>query len=402
MNRDESVSENPYEMKFDIGTIKHLGLQMYSTLPPVIGELVANAWDANATKVEITVPEGQISEQTSEIIIRDNGIGMSDEDVRSKYLIIGRDRREIEKSDETPPPHTRKIMGRKGIGKFSAFGIAKEIVVESMKGSHVSHFQMNYDELLEKADERIIELPLLPSTETVSEGTKITLRYLTKFKNRRISISTIRRGLARRFAVIGAMEKFEVVINGIPISPGDRDFKRLLEKDTNGEPYLWKYDDVEIEPETDWKVSGWIGALNRTSPAIDGIDRGIVLMARGKLVQEPFVFDAVVGQQYALSYIIGELHVDFVDEGEDTIGTTRNSLVWDTEPNIALKKWGQKQVNKIAREWSGKRSKDNERKFQEHPLYSDFQKKAAEIGNKPSHEYSRPTDPSSNSEKSSY
>ena len=147
MNSDESVSENPYEMKFDIGTIKHLGLQMYSTLPPVIGELVANAWDANATKVEITVPEGQISEQTSEIIIRDNGIGMSDEDVRSKYLIIGRDRREIENSDETPPPHTRKIMGRKGIGKFSAFGIAKEIVVESMNGSHVSHFQMNYDEL---------------------------------------------------------------------------------------------------------------------------------------------------------------------------------------------------------------------------------------------------------------
>ena len=36
MNHNESVPENPYEMKFDIGTIKHLGLQMYSTLPPVI------------------------------------------------------------------------------------------------------------------------------------------------------------------------------------------------------------------------------------------------------------------------------------------------------------------------------------------------------------------------------
>ena len=27
----------PYVMQFDVGTIKHLGLQMYSTLPPVIG-----------------------------------------------------------------------------------------------------------------------------------------------------------------------------------------------------------------------------------------------------------------------------------------------------------------------------------------------------------------------------
>lgn len=383
MNHNESVPENPYEMKFDIGTIKHLGLQMYSTLPPVIGELVANAWDANATEVTITIPEEQINQQTSEIIICDNGIGMSDKDVRSKYLIIGRDRRETEPSDETPPPHNRKVMGRKGIGKFSAFGIAKEIVVESVKEGTVSHFRMNYDELLEKADERIIELPRLHSTETVSEGTKITLKQLAKFRNRRISIRTIRRGLARRFAVIGAMEKFEVVINGVPISPTDRDFKRLLEKDADGKSYMWKYPDVEIEPETDWKVSGWIGALNRTSPAIDGIDRGIVLMARGKLVQEPFVFDAVVGQQYALSYLIGELHVDFVDEGkEDSIGTTRNSLVWDTEPNTALKKWGQEQVNKIAREWGQKRNKDNERKLQEHPLYCDFQKQAAEIGNK--------------------
>ena len=34
---------NPYRIDFDISTIKHLGLQMYATLPPVIGELVANA-----------------------------------------------------------------------------------------------------------------------------------------------------------------------------------------------------------------------------------------------------------------------------------------------------------------------------------------------------------------------
>ena len=38
---------NPYQIDFDIATIKHLGLQMYATLPLVIGELVANAWDAS-------------------------------------------------------------------------------------------------------------------------------------------------------------------------------------------------------------------------------------------------------------------------------------------------------------------------------------------------------------------
>ena len=280
---------------------------MYSTLPPVIGELVANAWDANATRVEITIPEEQINEQTSEIIISDDGIGMSDEDIRNKYLIIGRDRRADEKTDLTPGKNGRKVMGRKGIGKFSAFGIAKEIDVESVHNGKTSHFLMNYDKLLEKADERIIELPQLSVTGDVSKGTKITLRYITKFKNRRISIDTLRRGLARRFAVIGG-HNFEVVINGEPISPEDRDLKRLLAKDVNGDQYIWEYPGVEIEEGTGWTVSGWIGALNRTSQGIDKIDRGIALMARGKLVQEPFVFDAVVGQQFALSYLVGELH----------------------------------------------------------------------------------------------
>ena len=47
--RAKTENGRPYEMDFDIATIEHLGLQMYSTLPPVIGELVANAWDANAS-----------------------------------------------------------------------------------------------------------------------------------------------------------------------------------------------------------------------------------------------------------------------------------------------------------------------------------------------------------------
>ena len=380
MSRDKASARDLYEMEFDVGTIKHLGLQMYSTLPAVIAESVANSWDANATRVEITIPTTPIDESASEIIIVDNGIGMSDKDVRDKYLIIGRNRRENEQSETTPPPRNRRIMGRKGIGKFSAFGIAKEIAVESVKDGEISHFCMNYDRILEKAEERRILFPPLSPTGKVSEGTRITLRHITKFRNRRISTDIIQRGLARRFAVIGAQQGFEVVINGVPISPEDRDLKRLLEIDTDGKPYLWEFND-EIEPNTGWTVSGWIGALKRTSQDIDGIERGIVLMARGKLVQEPFVFDAVVGQQYALSYLVGELHVEFVDENEDTIGTTRNSLVWDTEANSALKDWGKNQVNKIAREWADKRRRDNESRLQQNELYIDFQRRSEEIGN---------------------
>ena len=371
----------PYRMEFDMSTIKHLGLQMYSTLPPVLAELVANAWDANATKVNITIPETSIEDGRSEIVVKDNGVGMSDRDIREKYIIIGRDRREKERSDETLPPFQRKVMGRKGIGKFSAFGIAREIEVESAHEGNVNRFVMNYDQILKQADRRHIHFPALSATGNVSEGTTIKLRSITKYKNRRIAKQLLRRGLARRFAVIGTKSRFEVVVNGEPITLEERDLQRLLDKDEDDNLYIWTYEKREIEPNSGWFVSGWIGALDRTTSNIDGIDRGISIMARGKLVQEPFLFHAVVGQQYALSYIIGELVAEFVDEVEDTIGTSRNTLVWDTDANSKLMQWGKEQINKIAREWAEKRSADNRRVLERNELYMDFRNKAKQTGN---------------------
>ena len=376
------VSKPPYLLWFDVGTIKHLGLQMYSTLPPVIGELVANGWDANATRVDIVIPDTPLNVDESEVIISDNGIGMSDQDIRRKYVVTGRDRREDEGTDETPDPLRRKVMGRKGIGKFSSFGVAKEIEIESVKNGETSRLVMNYDRMLEQASERKIEFPALPPTGTVDEGTKITLRRFTKFNSRRIPIIRLRRGLARRFSIIGGQDNFEVIINESPISPEERNLKSLLDKDIDGKLYIWDYEDVKVKEDEDWTVSGWIGALDRTTPNLDGIDRGIALMARGKLVQEPFVFEAVVGQQYALSYIIGELHVEFVDTAEDTIGTNRNALVWDTDANAALKQWGQKEVNRIARQWASKRSEDNRKILEQNELYQDFKNRAIDTGNR--------------------
>jgi hypothetical protein len=371
------MSRPPFQMEFDPGTIKHLGLQMYSTLPPVIGELVSNAWDADAKRVDIVIPTTTLNDD-SEITIADDGIGMTDKLVREAYLIVGRDRRKEDKTDLTPSG--RRVMGRKGIGKFCGFGIASEIEVETIHNGETSRFVMSHAAL--ERNDRKLSMPALEATGTLAKGTRVTLRKIAKFRKKSISIEQLRRGLARRFSIIGAKDNFQVRVNGSPISTEERDLKQLLETDVEGKPYLWEFKDEEIEPNTGWKVSGWIGALKHTKQLEDGIQRGVVIMARGKLVQEPFVFDAVVGQQYALSYIVGELHAEFVDEGEDTISTARNSLVWDSEPNAALKRWGREKVNSIARQWSEKRRKDNEHRLAENPLYKKFKEEADQFDDK--------------------
>lgn len=375
-----AAATKPFEMTFDISTIKHLGLQMYSTLPPVIGELVSNAWDANATKVAITVPIDLVTD-ASEIVVVDDGEGMTEQEVRDAYLVVGRDRRKAEGTDRTGGVLERPVMGRKGIGKFSGFGIAGEVEIETAKAGVVSRLKMNYADLENAADKRSITFPALAPTGSVTKGTKVTLRNITKFRTHKISVNHLRRGLARRFSVLGASHNFALSVNGKAITVAERDLKRLIEGGPGGN-YLWEYEDLPIAPPHPWTVTGWIGALKRTTPLEDGVQRGIAIMARGKLVQEPFVFEATVGQQFALSYLVGELHAEFVDEAEDTIGTTRNSLVWDTEANAALMAWGKAEVNRIARAWAERRRADNEKSLQKNPLYKRFQQEASNVDNR--------------------
>lgn len=368
----------PFSMKFDVATIKHLGLQMYSTLPSVISELVANSWDAEATEVSITIPE-RITSDCSQIIVQDNGEGMTDEQVRKSYLIVGRDRRVAEGKQETSLMG-RQIMGRKGIGKFAGFGIARIIEIETVPAKgETSHFQMDYKYLEKVQDKRNAEFEHLPETD-IKKGTKVTLKNIIKFRERKISVQTLRKKLARRFSIIGEKNNFSVIVNGEKISVKERNLKRHLDSDHENKPYLWEYKDTSIDEENTLKISGWIGALKRTNSVEDGIDRGISIMARGKLVQEPFTFNAVVGQQYALSYLIGELNAEFVDQEEDTIGTTRNTLVWDTPNNAKFLQWGTKEINKIAREWADRRSKASRKKLDDHPKYKEFIQKTDEFG----------------------
>ena len=43
-------------MKYAGGFVQHLGLSMYGGAVPAIAELIANAWDADATRVDIEFP----------------------------------------------------------------------------------------------------------------------------------------------------------------------------------------------------------------------------------------------------------------------------------------------------------------------------------------------------------
>ena len=86
-------NEEDLYLKFDPLTVSHLGSNMYSRMPNAVAELVANAYDADATRIVVRV-SGTGEDQ--KIIVEDDGHGMSWGDMRDKYLRIGRNRRESE------------------------------------------------------------------------------------------------------------------------------------------------------------------------------------------------------------------------------------------------------------------------------------------------------------------
>ena len=94
------TAEHKYEMTISLQIVEHLGLNLYSNTSAVISEAVANAWDADAKTVEITLEKDCIT-------IKDDGCGMDTDDINNKYLTV-----------PITPMLNRKVMGRKGIGKL--------------------------------------------------------------------------------------------------------------------------------------------------------------------------------------------------------------------------------------------------------------------------------------------
>ncbi len=97
---------------FTYFAMKLLGKNLYSNPWTAISEIVANGIDAKAENVYVLVDMRKKEHAIVEIF--DDGKGMSISDLKEKYTLIGRNKRQSEENVEG------KTLGRKGIGKLAA------------------------------------------------------------------------------------------------------------------------------------------------------------------------------------------------------------------------------------------------------------------------------------------
>jgi HSP90 family molecular chaperone len=98
-----------------------------------IAELVANAWDAGASEIDILVPDclgGVIS-------ISDNGVGLTPKQFRERWMKHGYNRTKHQgRFAEFPPDRSdwkRMAYGRNGIGRHGLLCFAEEYAVETKR-----------------------------------------------------------------------------------------------------------------------------------------------------------------------------------------------------------------------------------------------------------------------------
>src|SRR3989344_5622313 len=198
--------QKPLSMSFAGGLIKHLGLQMYSGPVPAIAELIANAWDAMAKDVKVKLPMNRPLKSSDEVVVEDDGHGMTYEECNDKYLVVGRDRRKAEGdlSQTYKGMARRRLMSRKGIGKLAGFGIASKVEVRTIKNGLVTHFLMDFGAMTSTGKYIQEYKPTLLADNgkitTKDSGTRITLKDLKISKP--IDEVLFMASMARRFAIL--------------------------------------------------------------------------------------------------------------------------------------------------------------------------------------------------------
>ncbi len=352
------MSEKQLKMTFQPTVIEHLGVKMYSHTVPAIAELVANAYDAGAKVAEVLLYD----KPEHKMVIRDDGIGMTFDEINDFYLKIGRNRR---KENQISCPN-RKPTGKKGLGKLALFGLGNKIEISTVKDGEQIIFTLNYADILESKGDYTPSFNINKVDQSVPSGTTITLTELTKKQG--YPLDNYVEHLARLFDFPDPEFIIKMSLNDGEPKTIDSFLKYKLVRPQ----FEWNYTefirtDALAEKAEKYSSSGLIkGKFITTEKPLKNGMKGITLFANGRMVNEPEFFRGSESS-YFYSYLTGWLNVDFIDDdNEDLISTNRSSLDWKQPTTSILRKFLGEIIVALERDWRKRRNEEKDRNVKTH------------------------------------
>lgn len=122
VTRDQRTSAH---LKFSTEIVRRLGEELNPTLDKGILELAKNSYDADATECRIELR--RTDQPGGEIIVQDNGDGMTADQIANGWLVLGRS----SKIFEQPTRLGRIPAGSKGLGRLAALRMGRSAVLST-------------------------------------------------------------------------------------------------------------------------------------------------------------------------------------------------------------------------------------------------------------------------------
>ena len=146
-----------------------IGERLYEQSIELIRELVNNAYDADATRVDVNVTE-------KEIVVADNGEGMDMEGL-NQYFNVGSGEKLV---NPLSPRFGRNRIGQFGIGKFASLAAASRFEVITQKGDFAAQVVFDREHWVEGGDSWQIPLTILDRDGKRGDGTTVRLVELRR------------------------------------------------------------------------------------------------------------------------------------------------------------------------------------------------------------------------------
>lgn len=397
------LNDNQFSFNISLSVLNHLGRNLYRNFVTVLGEGISNSWDADAKNVWI-----YIDKDKEELLIKDDGDGMTADDFRHKFLKVGYSKRGSD-GKTTKSIGGRPYIGRKGIGKLALLSCAKKVCVisktdqseyvggtidNSKLDNAISEDFTNYD--LEKVNLDMFR-PYVDKHahgtiilfEGIHDGIKKTEAYLRKIL-----------ALYFRFSLID--NSFHIFLNDKKVT--EKDLQSLAEKTQ----FLWKINTLE-DPYIDQELTGLkrsdvliISGLNvkgfvasvdlpRNLKITDTEEKtGVDLFVNGRLRERDILKHLPnFSTRIIASYLYGQIHFNELDgTGEDSFTTSRESIKeGNTQYEYLIKTLKDDVFEKISNMWDEWRLDAKEDGDDENPRKSKKERRARSLFNLSSQEY---------------
>lgn len=238
--KNNGVMSKPF--KANAHLLKLLGDELIGDDRLAVFELVKNAYDAEATSVDVIL---NLDDESPNIIIWDHeGSGMTQDDILNKWMEIGTDSKRNKNKKRTPVLH-RLPLGDKGVGRLAVHKLGRKLTINTRaKNSNEYKIEIDWPNLINDSnyleDTRVTIIPLeqpdfFQSKET---GTRIEIRELNNLHWTRGELRRLKRLLTSLISPFKAVSDFDVKLC---VPNREKDLNDMLEASDILEKALWKY-----------------------------------------------------------------------------------------------------------------------------------------------------------------